>query len=274
MTASTLPLIEPSTKPAIRRNHLSYSSISTYQACPLRYYFRYVQQLPEPTVSASLVFGSAIHSALEFHYRELLAGEPAPDLDTMLNVYQEAWQARKDDNIDFGKNETVDALGILAESIFLQFKKSELAQPEGRILGIEEELRGQLVPGCPDLLARVDLILEADEEVVVTDFKTSRSRWSQGNLDASSGQLLLYHELARPLAGNKPLRLEFLVVTKTKQPAIERHTVEVSPLRIARIRRMVERVWASIAAGNFYPAPSPTSCPSCPFREPCGQWTG
>ena len=73
------------------RSHLSYSSISCYQTCPLQFHFRYIERLPEKTVSANLVFGSAIHSALQFHYEKLLAGNPPPDLDTLLGVYQEAW---------------------------------------------------------------------------------------------------------------------------------------------------------------------------------------
>ena len=49
--------------PVTQRDYISYSAISTYQLCPLRYYFHYIVGLPERTVSASLVFGSAIHRA-------------------------------------------------------------------------------------------------------------------------------------------------------------------------------------------------------------------
>ncbi len=66
------------------RQHLSHSSVSCYQTCPLQFYFRYVERLPEKTVSASLVFGSAIHSCLQFFYEQLLAGDPAADVDTLL----------------------------------------------------------------------------------------------------------------------------------------------------------------------------------------------
>ena len=56
------------------RDYISYSAVTTYQACPLRYYFRYVAGLPERTVSSSLVFGSAVHRAVELHFNELLPG--------------------------------------------------------------------------------------------------------------------------------------------------------------------------------------------------------
>ena len=45
------------------RDYLSFSAISTFQQCPLRYHFKYIQGLPETTVSASLILGGAVHAA-------------------------------------------------------------------------------------------------------------------------------------------------------------------------------------------------------------------
>jgi len=75
------------------RDYISYSALSTYQQCPLRYYFRYVEGLAEETVSASLAFGSAIHSAVELHFHELLVSGTAPSLDTSVEAYEASWQA-------------------------------------------------------------------------------------------------------------------------------------------------------------------------------------
>ena len=256
------------------RDYLSYSAISTYQRCPLRYYFRYVLGLTEETVGAALVFGSAIHRAAEFHFRELLAGNPSPDLDTLLGEYQEAWREREGEGVRFGKGEDVDSLGELAQRVLTTFKDSDFAKPQGVILGIEEEFRGEVVPGCPELLARVDLVVDEGDALVVTDLKTARSRWSEEQVKESSTQLLLYHELVRPLADGKPVKLRFAVITKTKQPAVDVREVFVDSHQVDRTKQIVERVWRSIEAGHFYPAPSPMNCPSCPFREPCGKWKG
>ncbi len=68
------------------RDYTSFSELSTYRGCPLRHHFRYVLGLPEPTVSASLVFGRAIHQAVEHHFNELLAGNEPPTLDSLLRV--------------------------------------------------------------------------------------------------------------------------------------------------------------------------------------------
>jgi putative RecB family exonuclease len=146
---------------------------------------------------------------------------------------------------------------------------------------VEVELSGdalasdrEFVPGLPDLLGRVDLIVEMDDAMVVGDWKTSRARWSAEQVEEASDQLLCYSSLAREFAPGKPIRLEFSVLTKTKDVVAERHVISADPGRIARVRRIVERVWQAIQDGHFYPSPSPMNCAGCPFREPCRNWRG
>lgn len=256
------------------RDYLSYSAISLYQSCPLRYYFRYVAGLPERTVSANLVFGSAVHRAVEHHFNELLAGNEPPTVDALIGEYDRHWQEADPQTVQFGKDDDVESLGQLAQKMFGAFQASPLASPTGQIIGVEEELRGQVVRGCPDILGRIDLLVETAEELVVTDLKTSRSRWSRDQADDSAGQLLLYHELVRDFAPRKRVRLQFAVLTKTKEPVMDVHEVPVNQKRIDRTKRIVERVWKAIDSQAFYPAPSPMQCPSCSFREQCRAWTG
>lgn len=256
------------------RDYLSYSAVSTYQACPLRYYFRYIRALPEETVSSSLVFGSAIHAALEHFYRERMQGSQRPPLESLNDAYLAAWQPFDDREIRFGSDEDRHSLDNLATRILTTFHGSELAGAPGRVLGIEEEFRGELIPGCPEILARVDLLVETPDALVVTDFKTSRSRWNVEHVDDAAGQLLLYHDLVRPLSDGRPVQLEFVVVTKTKVPALTSHPVKFDRPQIERTKRIVKRVWTAIQSGLFYPSPGPMNCGGCPFRGPCREWTG
>ena len=154
------------------------------------------------------------------------------------------------------------------------FQASELAKPSGEILGIEEELRGPVIEGCPDLLARVDLILATQDELQVIDLKTSRSRWKSGQAENQAEQLLLYSELAKEMASGKKLRLRFAVISKTKTPTLEMHDVSIHPDRVERTKRVVQRVWKAIQQGTFYPSPSPMKCPSCAYQQACRDWQG
>jgi len=138
MTTAQVPVARPGAK---RFTHLSFSAISLFQQCPLRFKLRYIDNLPEETVAATLVFGSAIHSAVQFHYEQLLIGQPSPTLDTLLDVFQEAWRARDGPGIRYENGEDFNELCRLADRMLVAFRKSDLAIPRGQIIGIEEELR-------------------------------------------------------------------------------------------------------------------------------------
>jgi len=256
------------------RDYLSWSSLSTFQACPLKWSYRYLLNIPESTVSSAFVFGGAFHRAVEYHYRELLAGNSAPSTDRLLDEYRAAWLDRDPSTIQFGKSEDQSSLAALAERMIKAFQQSPVANPAGRILGVEETLRGQVSAECPDLLARIDLLVDEGDALVVTDFKTSRSRWTTQQAEASGEQLLLYSELAKHLLPSKPLRLQFVIATKTKSPIVESLPVKISAARIARTKLTMQRIWKAIQYGTVYPAPSMIHCAGCPFREPWQQWCG
>jgi hypothetical protein len=118
------------------------------------------------------------------------------------------------------------------------------------------------------------LILETADELVVSDWKTSRARHSQDQVEDSAEQLLLYSELAKDFAPGKRIKLEFAVLTKTKEVQIDVHVVRSDGVCIDRTQRIVERVGRAIDGEVFYPAPSTMNCSGCPFRNPCQKWPG
>ena len=73
-----------------QRDYLSYSAVRTFQGCPSQVpAFGTSTGCRRTCVSSSLVFGSAIHAAVEFYFTEQLAGEVEPSLDELLGVYPE-----------------------------------------------------------------------------------------------------------------------------------------------------------------------------------------
>jgi CRISPR/Cas system-associated exonuclease Cas4 (RecB family) len=154
------------------------------------------------------------------------------------------------------------------------FLASPAASVQGRVLGVEEEIRGMLMEGVPDLYGRVDLLTEDADTLVVTDIKTSRGKWSQEQVEDSGEQLLLYSHLASEITPGKKIATRFLVLKKTKEPVIEEHVREVEPAAVKRTLAGVERVWRAIEGGVFYPAPSTMNCASCGYRAACRAWMG
>jgi putative RecB family exonuclease len=280
--APQLPVITPASnnpanevaKKLTGRDYLSWSAISTFRTCPLKYKFRYIDGLPEESVSSALVFGTGIHSAVEQHFQSILSGEEQPDVDQFMFAYRSAWLPHDPDAIQFGSSETRASLDTLASKMLTAFLNSPAASVQGRVLGVEEEIRGVLVEGVPDLYGRVDLLTEDADRLVVTDIKTSRGKWSPEQVEDSSEQLLLYSHLASEIAPGKKIVTRFLVLTKTKEPVIEEHVREVVPAAVKRTAAGVERVWRAIESGVFYPAPSTVGCAGCGYRAACRVWAG
>jgi len=280
--AELLPVLTPaSTNPANEvakrisgRDYISWSALSTFRQCPLKYRFRYIDGLPEESVSSALVFGTGIHTAVEQHFQAILSGEEQPDVERLMFAYRSAWLPHDPDAIQFGSTETRASLDALASKMLTAFLNSPAASVQGRVLGVEEEIRGMLVEGVPDLYGRVDLMTEDADSLVVTDIKTSRGKWSAEQVEDSSEQLLLYSHLASEIAPGKKIATRFLVITKTKEPVVEEHAREVEPVAVKRTLAGVERVWRAIESGVFYPAPSVMNCASCGYRSACRAWVG
>lgn len=259
------------------RPYLSYSQVTSYQACPLKWYFQYVAHRPHERVGSGLVFGSAIHSAVESHYRAMMAGEDQPDVERLMEEFSAAWDLEARAPIAFGKGETPGSLRDLAHNILAVFHESEWSQTEGTILGVEEEVRSTRSSEIPDLLARLDLVMLQDDRLVIRDFKTSRSAWTSEKAEESAAQLRLYGDLAGDLAesmGATDIALEFVVVTKTRSPRIERHAIEPQVTQVDRLFRTMECIWRSMRAGHVYPVPSAMNCGMCPFQHACREWEG
>ena len=245
------------------------------RACLQKFHFQYVVKAAPDFVPSSLKFGSAIHATLEAHFRAYMEGI-ATDGPALLSAYRTAWNENDDENIPvrFNKAEDQDTLEITTNGIFGAFLLSPLAEPAGKVIAVEESLRGSLAPDLPDILARVDLIWQDHQAVHLLDFKTSRSRWNTEQLARNADQLRLYQALARPLADQMPIHLHFGVLTKAKRPVVEILDVPSTDGGVETIIDAIRPVWEAITVGNFYPVPSPQNCTTCPFKSRCPAWAG
>lgn len=259
------------------RGYLSYSAISTYQRCPLRYLFSYIEGRTPEFKSSSLVFGGAIHTAIELHFRKAFEGIESPSINELLEAYDHAWKNDATTPIRYGKSETAEVLRDLANRMLSAFLGSEVSKLDSELLGVEEEFKAPIIPDCPDLLGRIDLVKLTKDRVKIIDFKTSRSSWNHAKVQESATQQLLYSELVKPLAevyGHRLPEIEWAVLTKGKSPRVEIHRLQPDTAQIERVKAMVHGVWTAIKAQHFYPVPSTMNCSGCPFQTPCGQWEG
>ena len=251
--------------------------LNTFRRCPLQYRFRYIDKVKPEYIASSLLVGSAIHSAIELYHCRELEGAPLLGPDELEAQFWAEWKDRTEDSaeIRFSKRESdVNAVANLAKRMLNSFLESPHRHTGGVIIGIEERLSEKVLEGCRPMLGIVDLVFQSDDYLVVRDYKTAGRKWNQGNAESNAGQLELYGELVKRLMPGRKLRFEFIVLTKSKSPVVERFTVESNRRRIERTKLIANLTLDAIATGVFYPNKNPMTCSTCPYQGSCAAWKG
>lgn len=254
------------------RPHWSYSALSQYLVCPLRFYFQRVLGLPQHTVGSSLVLGSAVHVALAAYHRTVQQDEPT-DTDKLHHVFTEAWHRRENETRVLyrdGENRAdLLAQGIALIEVYLE------EPPPQNIVGIEQEIiapmrnsRGEYLE--TPLVAVVDVITEDNEEWTVHEYKTSGRAFSISEAETSL-QPTCYSNATNAAFGHSAT-VAYTILIKTKTPRVQRLTTVRSGDDLGRLGDLVENVERAVQAGIFYPVESPLNCSACPYRSPCRRW--
>ena len=256
------------------RPYLSYTQISLMRSCPRKFSFQYVENAKKDFLPVSLIFGGAIHCALEHYFRARLEGQTAC-ASGLIAAFSDAWRREEKQAIGtpirFNAGDDLNTVMDLARRMIDAFLASPLAVPKGTIYGIEEEITVELDPDLPDIRAKVDLVTEVGRYLHVVDFKTSRSRWNQQKAEENAEQLLIYGTTIRSMSEGlgRQTGLHFGIITKARKPAVQLLPVESNPDRVAGVTESIRQVWRAMQAANFYPNPSPQNCSTCPYKSRC-----
>ena len=247
---------------------LSPSSMGCYTSCPLAFKFSYVQRLPEPP-SMPASKGTLVHLALQhLHWR------PPADrtIEAALLDLRRASRELEGDAEFSGLELTAEQLEqFRADAEVLVRRYFELEDPTRvRPIGLELKLEASI--GSLTLRGIIDrLELDADGELVVTDYKTGKvpgQTFEQTRL----GGVHFYAFLCEQVFGKRPARIQLLYLSEPV--AI---IAEPSEQSIRGLRQRTSAIWSAVERAcendDFRPRPS-RLCDWCAFREYCPAWGG
>jgi len=260
------PLLSPT-----QMDHISFSSIKSYQTCPRKFAFKYIEQVPEEFKPSSLAFGSAFHMAVERVQEARMQGVGVPALDEILSAFDTAWSNETcSADVQFCKDEDGQSLRMLAA--YTEYVALESTLPEqAQIISIEHSNRFRLLADVPPIESRIDLLELHGTDLVVSDLKSSRSRWNDTKVAESIPQLVLYATgllpLMRELGANR-IVTKFIVVTKAKKPVVQVLQPQASQDDVVRLKQTITETWSAIQTGLFVKRES-WQCASCGFRHRC-----
>ncbi len=144
---------------------LSPNQLADYQADPYRFYVHNVLQFPQPTTH-QLIYGTAIHGALQYFFEEQLAGRLA-QLDDVLAVFRHLWR-----NQGFAserhQQERFESGEATLHRLWEEFRAQKLP-----VVAVEEPFDIKLENIKLRIRGRVDLLLEDGHGLEIRDFKTS-----------------------------------------------------------------------------------------------------
>jgi len=250
-------------------NHLSYSQISIYLTCPLRYKFQYVDLIPPAFRGAALAFGSAVHEAVGVFYQQVLIGDELRP-DQMLDVCRQAWQSTDGSEIRFFNGDDENTLTDKAKVMLNVFH--EAFDPDVQIFGIEEFFEVSFGNEVPPFQGYIDLIEESPHgKISVVDLKTAARKPTKAQTN-SNLQLTAYSLGAQALGFNPDrLTLRLYVLTKTKNPEFVPYETTRSQQDRGRFVKLVKQVWHAIERHAFFPRED-WHCSQCAWADHCRQW--
>ncbi len=247
---------------------LSPSRVSAFTSCPMQFRFASIEKLPEPPGVATTK-GTIVHRALELLYvrrpAERTAAALATDLETALDEYRthpDYVGLRLDEGAAerFGR----DCRALVDR--YLTMEDPTAVRPIGLELWMEAEVGDLTLRGIIDRLE-----LDADGELVVTDYKTGRP--PSGNYESKSlAGVHFYSFLCEAVFGKRPakIRLMYLSTGETIETAPSAQSVRFITMRTTAVWSAVER---ACQTGDFRPRQS-RLCDFCAFKAWCPAFGG
>ena len=237
--------------------YLSFYTVNDYLDCPAKYRYAHIVRIPTP-VSHPLVYGRALHAAVQAFHRQQMAGRAMP-LAELHAALDASWESA-----GFLTREHEDARRQAGRAALTRFWNEQQTDP-ARPSAIEQEFSFML--GRDRVRGRYDRVdADADGRVTITDYKSSdvRDPTTANRRARESLQLGIYALAYEAQHGKVPdeLSLHFL-----DSGLVGRS--EAGEKRLARTQEKLTQAAEGIRAGGFAATPSPMGCSFCPFREIC-----
>jgi DNA helicase-2/ATP-dependent DNA helicase PcrA len=242
--------------PADRELVLSHRQVDDYQTCPLKYRFIHVLRIPLPA-HHSIVYGNALHKAVEFYLRRRTAGSYTPLAD-LLRAFDEAW--RSEGFLTREHEEQRKRAGVDALTRFYHEEEAVGTRPAA----VEADFGFALGP--TRVRGRFDRVDEGPEGPVIVDYKSSdvAERTAADRRTRDSLQLKIYALAQREMTGRVPAEVELRFL---ESGVVGRHAPSSGDLEDAR--RAIEAAAAGIRARRFEATPSYQTCRHCPYNQIC-----
>jgi len=235
---------------------VSHRQVDDYETCPLKYQYIHVKRIPLRQHHA-VVYGSALHSAVEFYLRRRAAGNYT-SLEDFLRAFDDAW--RNEGFLTREHEEQRRQAGIAALTRFYHEEEASGDKPGA----VEREFSFAL--GATRVRGRFDRVDEEPDGTVVIDYKSSDviEQKAADRRARETLQLKIYALAVQLATGRMPARVELRFLESGlagRYRPTEADLVEA--------REAIAAAGAGIRARRFDPTPGYQTCRYCPYNQIC-----
>ena len=250
---------------------ISHSQLETWGQCPRRYRLSRIDRVPQAP-SDNLIFGDAIHQAIEMDGKRLMDGKPGLSVTALAGVFEAAleYRAAKDDPTGLLTG-TLPDLRLRALATLRAYV--ERVQPHYHPVAVELPFTLP-IPNLDDwqFTGRIDAITERDGKTTIVDLKTASKPWAR-DIEHTKEQATAY-QWASGLALPRVTFIVFPTVATAEGytcPVEYRPTVRSSAhitAYIEHVRNTVGRI-EEAKRSNVFPASVGPLCAWCSVVSSC-----
>ncbi|MBF0378775.1 MAG: PD-(D/E)XK nuclease family protein [Desulfamplus sp.] len=260
--------------------HISYSAVSCYRNCSLKFLYKYVEGKKPESLSINLILGSSIHTAINMLCCSHKNAQIEP-FQAITDTFQTSLTLDINNTevpVIFSKtisdvNSAISMGNSMLKVFYDNFNFTEevvaVDLPLSAILYDENKQ-----PTEYKLVGVIDLLIKNNiGELIVVDFKTASKSMSQEAVHQDQ-QLTSYSYI---LAANKyidpkaDIDCRFDVLLKTKEPKLQ----QIKTIRTKEDRKRFAKIASAVLSGIsnrvFYPVQS-FLCSSCEYSNACKDW--
>ena len=248
----------------------SHSKLSTYEQCPLKYKYRYVDKIiPEVGESIESLLGKSVHKTLEWIYTSVNQ-EKTPDMDEVIIFYTNYWKENYKTGILIVKKEFVekDYFNMGVKFLIDYFNKHHpfkdgTLECEKRIYVALDEEGEYKIQGFID---RLVYNFETNE-YEIHDYKTANTLPHKDKFEEDR-QLALYAIALKDLFGKETeIKLIWHYLAHNTKIVSKRTNEQLDKLKGETIELIKE-----IEATRFFPYNKSPLCNWCEYKSMCPAW--
>jgi len=273
----TLQLVTPQSISQPAQLKISYSQLSLYLICPMKYGHTYVWATKPETKPVNMILGRAVHRAAELFYKRFQQTGEILSVEELISKYETEYDQdiqQSDVRIGLKKDETIDSVKETGVGLVRLFH-SEI-KPQ-KIIAVELPFA---IP-VPDIHSNENLpvllvgyfdLVESDSDgtYLISELKTSAQKYSSLKLQYDLQPTVYSYAMSRMklATSQNSCLVRYDCLVKNKTPVFEHYFVARTRADFDRLIHLINYILTAIEHRLFYRNMG-WQCQDCQFKKTC-----